>query len=355
MNGDCTLKVADFGLSRVHSSVEKKTSAMTDYVSTRWYRAPEILCGDGRGYDFGIDLWAVGCCMAELVGRVPLFPGADAIKQIDLIVGALGKPPSVFIEQLRKPTAKALFESLPSEPHTRRQVSDMIHSATSAYRSDFKVTPGPGGVSNDALVLIDRLLQYDSKQRPTAQDCLSSPYFAGEQLDFPDSPDLTVESKSEEEEDGGPGSSKLNNPAPKVRHISEYDITKEFFFESSRLTFDMLRKELLKEATAYDESKPCLASKLHGESTEAKVYDHEDSAFANQLPDCIYASGTSMNTESKQLPEKSRSARFNICGPPPSPVQTQLTDRKVDVQIAEQPQGDNSLGDDKAGGWCSIQ
>jgi len=92
VNGDCTLRVADFGLARVHTpSDDANTVAMTAYVTTRWYRSPEILVGWGR-YGAGIDMWAVGCVIVELVGRVPFFPGSDSKKQLELIVNVLGKP-----------------------------------------------------------------------------------------------------------------------------------------------------------------------------------------------------------------------------------------------------------------------
>jgi mitogen-activated protein kinase 1/3 len=81
VNGDCTLRLADFGLSRTHSKLQDtRTVAMTEYVTTRWYRAPEILVGWGI-YGSAIDLWAVGCVLAELIGRAPLFPGGDSKTQ----------------------------------------------------------------------------------------------------------------------------------------------------------------------------------------------------------------------------------------------------------------------------------
>lgn len=74
---------------------------MTDYVTTRWYRAPEILVG-WANYSAAVDVWAVGCIVAELIGRVPLFPGSDSVKQLDLICSCLGKPSDYFIDSARK-------------------------------------------------------------------------------------------------------------------------------------------------------------------------------------------------------------------------------------------------------------
>ena len=77
LNEECLLKVADFGLARSLSALKKSdegASVLTDYVATRWYRAPEILLGS-TCYTKAVDMWAVGCIVAEMfVGR-PLLPG----------------------------------------------------------------------------------------------------------------------------------------------------------------------------------------------------------------------------------------------------------------------------------------
>jgi serine/threonine protein kinase len=69
---------------------------MTDYIATRWYRAPEVILSWKR-YTKAIDMWAVGCIFAELLGRRPLFPGKDAFHQIKLIVAVLGTPGTVAL------------------------------------------------------------------------------------------------------------------------------------------------------------------------------------------------------------------------------------------------------------------
>jgi serine/threonine protein kinase len=72
VNSDCLVKVCDFGMARAFESEEEET----EYVATRWYRAPEVILS-WKHYTKGIDLWAVGCIFAELLGRTPLFPGQD--------------------------------------------------------------------------------------------------------------------------------------------------------------------------------------------------------------------------------------------------------------------------------------
>jgi mitogen-activated protein kinase 7 len=76
VNADCELKICDFGLARGLSDSE--AGFMTEYVATRWYRAPEIMLSF-KSYTKAIDLWSVGCIFAELLGSKPLFKGRDCI------------------------------------------------------------------------------------------------------------------------------------------------------------------------------------------------------------------------------------------------------------------------------------
>lgn len=103
MNADCTLKLADFGLARwfPNSSTIVTSLAITDYVTTRWYRAPEILSGWTQ-YGTAVDMWAVGCIIAELFIRHPLFPGADTLRQLEKICATLGRPEESFIKRCHK-------------------------------------------------------------------------------------------------------------------------------------------------------------------------------------------------------------------------------------------------------------
>ena len=80
LNANCDLKICDFGLARTMQEAD----FMTEYVVTRWYRAPELLlnCND---YTAAIDVWSVGCIFMELLNRQPLFPGRDYVQQLQLI------------------------------------------------------------------------------------------------------------------------------------------------------------------------------------------------------------------------------------------------------------------------------
>ena len=74
LNKNCDLKICDLGLARGFEDGDK---ALTEYVVTRWYRAPEVILNASE-YTTAIDVWSVGCIFAELLGRAPLLPGECA-------------------------------------------------------------------------------------------------------------------------------------------------------------------------------------------------------------------------------------------------------------------------------------
>jgi serine/threonine protein kinase len=74
VNSDCDLKICDFGLSTVKKGAINKNFEMTNYVVTRWFRAPEILVGYGaKDYTEKIDMWSVGCVLGEIFLKKVLF------------------------------------------------------------------------------------------------------------------------------------------------------------------------------------------------------------------------------------------------------------------------------------------
>ena len=82
------LKIADFGLAKQFGSPSR---IYTHQVVTRWYRAPELLFG-ARKYGTGIDIWAIGCILAELLLRVPLLAGESDLDQLDKMTRLFGTP-----------------------------------------------------------------------------------------------------------------------------------------------------------------------------------------------------------------------------------------------------------------------
>ena len=87
MSAAGVLKLCDFGFARVMNAPGGHYS---DYVATRWYRAPELLVGD-TAYHTSVDVWAVGCLAAELASGQPLFPGETDVDQLSLILVGLQK------------------------------------------------------------------------------------------------------------------------------------------------------------------------------------------------------------------------------------------------------------------------
>ena len=89
LNSECQVKIADFGLAR---SLEHQEDAhMTEYVATRWYRAPEILLGSVH-YTYGVDMWSIGCILGELIGGKPMFPGTSTLNQLERAMEVSGRP-----------------------------------------------------------------------------------------------------------------------------------------------------------------------------------------------------------------------------------------------------------------------
>uniref|UniRef100_A0A8C6P749 non-specific serine/threonine protein kinase n=1 Tax=Nothobranchius furzeri TaxID=105023 RepID=A0A8C6P749_NOTFU len=146
------VKIADFGLAR---EIRSKPP-YTDYVSTRWYRAPEVLLRSST-YSSPIDLWAVGCIMAELYTLRPLFPGNSEVDEIFKICQVLGT-----VKKADWPEGYQLASAM----NFRFPQCVPTHLKT--------LIPN---ASNEAITLMKDLLQWDPKSRPTAVQALRYPYF----------------------------------------------------------------------------------------------------------------------------------------------------------------------------------
>ncbi|KAG0458113.1 hypothetical protein HPP92_023270 [Vanilla planifolia] len=159
-NANCKLKICDFGLARVAFSDTPTTIFWTDYVATRWYRAPE-LCGSFYSkYTPAIDIWSIGCIFAEVLTGKPLFPGKNVVHQLDLMTDLLGTPSMDTISRVRNEKA-------------RRYLNSMRKKQPLPFSQKF---PNADPL---ALKLLERLLAFDPKDRPTAEEALADPYFKG--------------------------------------------------------------------------------------------------------------------------------------------------------------------------------
>ncbi|GMI89853.1 hypothetical protein HRI_002654600 [Hibiscus trionum] len=111
LDANCDLKICDFGLARTTS----ETDFMTEYVVTRWYRAPELLLNCSE-YTAAIDIWSVGCILMEIIRREPLFTGKDYVQQLGLITQLLGSPEDSDLGFLRSENARKYVKQLPRFP-----------------------------------------------------------------------------------------------------------------------------------------------------------------------------------------------------------------------------------------------
>lgn len=152
VNENCDLKICDFGLARVTES------QMTGYVSTRYYRAPEIML-TWQKYDEAVDIWSVGCIFAEMIEGKPLFPGKDHVNQFSIITELLGTPPEDVIKTICSENTLRFVTSLPLRqriPFSKRfQIDDPL-----------------------AVDLLERMLVFDPRRRITAEEALSHAYLA---------------------------------------------------------------------------------------------------------------------------------------------------------------------------------
>ena len=213
VNKNCDLKICDFGLARaIDPSEEKKDLGLTEcarvygrprprtacrvcrirsarsarllsrllsrppappaappaepplradtvrYVVTRWYRAPELLV-ENQSYTTAIDVWAVGCIFAEMLGRKALFPGRDYLHQLRLIIDVLGTPSEADLACITNQQAVQFLRTLPVKP--RKPWTEIFPNA-----------------SPQALDLLNEMLVFDPAKRCTMVDALNSEYMA---------------------------------------------------------------------------------------------------------------------------------------------------------------------------------
>ncbi|KAL7562804.1 hypothetical protein ACA910_006447 [Epithemia clementina (nom. ined.)] len=175
VNSNCDLKICDFGLARGvgssssssmagndddhhHHHQKRDTLLLTEYVVTRWYRAPEIMLACHE-YSYPIDVWSVGCIFAELMLRKPMFPGEDYIDQLTIISEKLGKLSEPDLDFVTSEKAKRFMRKLPNKapPH---------------FSMVFPNTPP------EALDALRRMLEIHPQKRMGVNEALQHPFFS---------------------------------------------------------------------------------------------------------------------------------------------------------------------------------
>ncbi|KAI8967907.1 mitogen-activated protein kinase [Mycotypha africana] len=156
LNANCDLKICDLGLARSANSADENSGFMTEYVATRWYRAPEIML-TFKEYTKAIDVWSVGCILAEMLSGKPLFPGRDYHHQLTLILDVLGTPTMDDFYGIKSRRARDYIRSLPFKK--RIPFSKLFPNANPL-----------------AVDLLEKLLAFNPAKRITVEEALKHPY-----------------------------------------------------------------------------------------------------------------------------------------------------------------------------------
>eukprot|EP00210_Caulerpa_lentillifera_P004044 g3857.t1 len=223
---DSNVKICDFGLARPAFHDFPTAIYWTDYVATRWYRAPELCGSFFAQYSAAIDIWSIGCIFGEILLRSPLFPGRNTVHQLELITDLIGSAPITVLDKIEHGRAKKFL-------------TQMRHKNGVDFTEKFP------GVDPAAVQLLKRLLEFDPAARPTAEEALADPYFSG----LP--------------------------PVCKMESVSPVVSKRAFDFDRRKLTVDELRDLIYTEALEYhpDALWRCMGSKAAQQGLLAPIED----------------------------------------------------------------------------------
>lgn len=178
VSSDGVVKIGDLGLARKFNNPLQSLYTGDKVVVTIWYRAPELLLGT-RHYTPAIDLWAVGCILAELLSLRPIFKGEEAkidLSNKKLIPFQKNQLQKIF-EILGTPSSE-VWPSLLKYPDYYAFQQQFLQSSSTVYLPNlsnwYKMV---GGKNKQCLALLRDLLEYDPSTRITADDALVHPYF----------------------------------------------------------------------------------------------------------------------------------------------------------------------------------
>lgn len=158
LNSNCDLKVSGFGSARYAATSEKSRDFIKDgHIDSRWYRAPEVILSSGP-YTKAIDLWSVGCILAEMLGGKPLFPGINYDDQLIRILDVIGTPTAEDYSAIKSRHARETIRHLPLKGKTPWKTL-------------------LAGASDPSLDLLERLLTFNPSKRASVEEALQHPYF----------------------------------------------------------------------------------------------------------------------------------------------------------------------------------
>ncbi|KAL8129823.1 hypothetical protein V2J09_018978 [Rumex salicifolius] len=289
-NANCKLKICDFGLARVAFNDTPTTVFWTDYVATRWYRAPELCGSFFSKYTPAIDIWSIGCIFAEVLTGRPLFPGKSVVHQLDLMTDLLGTPSAETIAGVRNDKA-------------RKYLMDMRKKNPVPFSQK---CPNADPL---ALHLLERMLAFDPKDRPTAEEALADPYFKGL-------------SKVERE--------------PSCQAISKL----EFEFERRRVTKEDIRELIYREILEYHPQ--LLKDYLNGNEGANFIYPSAIGQFKKQfahLEENYGRSGPVIPLERKHISLPRSTVHSSTIPPKPLPTSSNRDHQSKEERTAEVTSG----------------
>ena len=255
VNSNCDLKICDFGLARANiDTLMTPSASLTDYIATRWYRAPEVILSL-RQYTASIDVWSVGCILAELIRRKALLPAQTEQEQMMMITNLIGKPDAALIETIEDADNRTFMKQLPA-------------AKGKDFNELFK------GANPQAIDLIKKMLTFDPEKRITVEQALAHPYL--ERLHF-----------EEDEPSGEP--------------VSDFD----FDFEMFSLKIPEYKELMFEEILLYhDEAKKEEYERLKREYPQGYLV----TKYPKERLRTMYKKDPTMLAKFKNIPEESKSA-----------------------------------------------
>ncbi|KAI5440116.1 probable serine/threonine-protein kinase At1g54610 [Lathyrus oleraceus] len=254
------LKIGDFGLATVYEPNSKVP--LTSRVVTLWYRAPELLLG-ATDYGIGIDMWSVGCILAELLVGKPIMPGRTEVEQMHKIFKLCGSPSEEYWQRTKLPYAT----SFKPQNSYQRQIANTFNNFPST-----------------ALTLVDTLLSMEPEQRGSATAALKSEFFITDPLPcdpsslpkFPPSKEFDVKrrdkesirQKNEASKERGPGTVLRGAGNTKALKTPEYNGRGDISFQrKSNTKMCHLKYESQEDEESNNKCEPSRASMHNGYTT----------------------------------------------------------------------------------------